>query len=945
VIPGSGTFPGASTFPGIDGSVLPGKTRARFLLDLVGDGSFATDITGDVRTRDPVVINRGRPDEASTSQPSTCALTLNNRSGNYSPRNPVGAYYGKIGRNTPLMVGIDTDATYLAINVFTGNRTTTANVTTPDTGVLDIVGDIDIRVDVDLDSWRDVMALASKWNETGNQRSWALAIYSSGRIGFDWSTNGTNDLAATSTVTVPIVTGRLAVRMTMAVSSGGTTINTFYTAPTINDTWTQLGDPVVTAGTTNIFASTAALTLLDNPNFSFSGSYIRGKMYAAEVRNGIGGTVVAAPDFTAQTNNATSFTDPAGRVWTLNGFVYISNVDVRFIGEISSLPVSWNISGRDIYSPIEAAGVMRRIGQGASPLRSVMYRTLTTLQNPPVAYWPCEDLSGATKVASGLPGKPAMGISGAPTFAADSSFVASAPLIQLNNSYISGVVPAYTSTGINQVRFLLSIPSTGATDTGVICRILTGGSVARWDLIYSTGGALMFSPFDAAGNLISGGSGFIGYAIDGQPSRMTLQMYQTGGNVTWAMQRMKQGNPSSSTVSGALTGQTVTVVQKVVMGTNRDLDDVAVGHITVESQLGSVFDLGDQLKGYAGEVAGVRIRRLCAEEGVSFQPLGSLSDTRAMGAQGIGTLLDLLKDCAEADGGLLGESRSFLALTYRSSRTLYNQPAFVQLPYTSLSTLQPIDDDQQTRNDITATRTGGSSYRATKTTGRLSVSSPPNGVGRYENAVTVNVQDDDDLPDQAGWRVHLGTVDEARYPTIDIEMLHPSISGDTTRTFNLRSIDPGDRFVITNPPAGRTAPGDISVLVQGYTETIEIRNHRLTLKCSPESPWETATYQAAGATTGSSQVRYESDGTFLSGALTTTTTTFNIDIPSGPLWNPFGAPFGFDIMVAGERMTVVDINNGASPQSFTVVRSVNGVVKTHAGGEAVVLWPPPYYAL
>ena len=136
------------TFPGT-------KLPLRVLLDLVGDGSFTTDITSDVRTRDTVVINRGRPDESSTFETSTCQLTLNNRSGNYSSRNPTGIYYGRIGRNTPMMVGIDLPSTYLAVNVFTGSTTpgAGANVSTPDTAALDITGDYDLRFDADMDTW------------------------------------------------------------------------------------------------------------------------------------------------------------------------------------------------------------------------------------------------------------------------------------------------------------------------------------------------------------------------------------------------------------------------------------------------------------------------------------------------------------------------------------------------------------------------------------------------------------------------------------------------------------------------------------------------------------------------------------------------------------------------------------------------------------------------
>src|SRR6266498_179506 len=47
--------------------------------------------------------------------------------------------------------------------------------------------------------------------------------------------------------------------------------------------------------------------------------------------------------------------------------------DVRFSGEISEWPGRWDLTGTDIYVPIEASGVLRRLTQGTSPLKSTLY--------------------------------------------------------------------------------------------------------------------------------------------------------------------------------------------------------------------------------------------------------------------------------------------------------------------------------------------------------------------------------------------------------------------------------------------------------------------------------------------------------------------------------------------------------------------------------------------
>jgi hypothetical protein len=77
-------------------------------VELFLNGSW-TDITSYVMTRDgneKVVITRGRSSEGASTDPASCQFQLNNRDGRFSPRNPVGPYYGVIGRNTPLRVSV-----------------------------------------------------------------------------------------------------------------------------------------------------------------------------------------------------------------------------------------------------------------------------------------------------------------------------------------------------------------------------------------------------------------------------------------------------------------------------------------------------------------------------------------------------------------------------------------------------------------------------------------------------------------------------------------------------------------------------------------------------------------------------------------------------------------------------------------------------------------------
>lgn len=108
--------------------------------------------------------------------------------------------------------------------------------------------------------------------------------------------------------------------------------------------------------------------------------------------------------------------------------------------------------------------------------------------------------------------------------------------------------------------------------------------------------------------------------------------------------------------------------------------------------------------------------------------------------------------------------------------------------------IEPIDDDQALTNDVVAKRVDGSEFRVTQETGPLSVSDQPLGVGRYETSVDLNTMYDVQPRDHAGWRVHLGTWDEARYPTVTVDLVrNPGLIE------NVVSRESGDWLQVLNP--------------------------------------------------------------------------------------------------------------------------------------------------
>ncbi|MEV0382891.1 hypothetical protein [Nonomuraea sp. NPDC050643] len=899
-------------------------------------GGSWVDVPSHVYRRDMINIERGRADEAGQVGESTCTLTLNNQSGDYSPRNPLGQYYGTLGRNTPIRVAVERGPTYLALPGTAGDK-----MTCPDAAALGITGDLDVRIDCTLDDWHAGSDLAAKWVATGNQRSWALYINADVLV-LEWSPTGSaTTLSSWTTVDVPFpASGRQALRATLNVNNGssGHTV-TFYRADTIDGAWEQLGDPVVTAGTTSVFDSTAGIEVGDIAVYADAAT--AGRLHAFELRSGIGGTVVANPDLRIQDPGDTSFADTASspNTWTIAGGAFISNRRYRFHGEVSSWPPRWDITGEDAHVPIVASGVLRRIGRDDTVLGSALYRGRIYDTAGLVAYWPMEDQQGATSLAPALDHEP-LAIIGSPELASYDGFVASNPIPVLAGAELRGSAPAYTDSGSTQVRFIVAIPDAGAENDQALLTVYTTGSVRRWEVHYGTGsnGTLGLRGADASGTTLfdTGDVNFGG--LNGKQLMIGIEMVQDGADIDYNLLVLEPGATTGDQVPGTLASNTVGRVGAMVVSPAGGLTAVAIGHLSVQNVITSLFDLGAQLEGWKGEVAGRRIERLCAEAGLAFRGIGDLDATARLGVQQPATLIALLRAAADTDGGMLFEPRDVLGLGYRTRESLYNQTARLGLDYEQhelAQALAPVDDDQAIVNDITATREGGSSARAVQETGALSVLPPPAGVGRYPQEVAVAVEYDLDLFEQAGWRLHLGTVDEARYPQLALNLAHESFAGDADLTDAALLLEVGDRVTVANPPA-QMPPETIAQLVQGYSEELGNFEHSIDLNCSPASPYEVAIYDVQG--------RYESYGTTTNEPLDTTETGVDVTTPVGPLWST--AASGFDILVGGERMTVTAVGSATGTvQTLTVTRSVNGVVKSHASGVEVRMFVPAIYAL
>lgn len=906
-------------------------------VELLLDGTW-TRVTGDVKTDSPITITGGRADEGSSADPSKATLTLRNTTGTYSPRNPLSPYHGILGRNTPLRIrvpGVDSDVVSAYAPGYYRSYTST-----PDAAALDITGDIDVRAEITPDLWRPVsyVIVLSKYLNTGDQRSWFLRIAPGGSISFGWTTDGTiaTRVERVSTAAVPFDEGEHgAIRATLDVNNGasGNTV-TFYTSDSITGAWTQLGSPVVVSGTTSIFSGTAQVEIGSVSNGDYFGTDDRlfhGRVHAVQIRAGIGGTLVADPGIQDQETGVTSWTGTDGRTWTMHGTARLLRA-ARFHGEVSSWPLRWGTAGVDTHTSIEAAGILRRLGQGASPLESPLRRSIPRSPGI-VAYWSMEDGGISTRLASALPdGRPLALRTGEAKPAAFDGFVGSAAIPEMGDAQFLAPVPAYTVTGDTQVRLLLHLPEGSLPAARLVCQVVTTGTARQWDIWYDTSAdSLAISVYDADGTQIYTQTIAV-EDLDDKLLRVSLEVEQNGANLDWRLVYLEQGQSIGFLIFSTLNSRTFGRISSIRVGDARGIEDTAIGHLSINNTVTSIFDLQAEYNAYVGEGGGDRLQRLCIESGLPIQIIGEVTALPRMGTQRVATLLELLTEVADADGGLLHEPRDELGLLYRTRASLYNQDPALTLPYKAglAAPLEPVDDDQDTRNDVTVERTSGSSARAVLDTGPLSVQSPPAGVGRYEDSMTINVGTDEQLDDQASWRLHLGTVDETRFPLVRVKLhknpgLIPAAAAIRVR----------DLIRLTGLPPW-LPPDDVDLIADGVVETLEMLRWTMEFNCSPGSPWRVAVEGAS---------RYDTAGAHLVTGVDADDTSLSVATTLGPLWTTAAADMPFDIGMGGERITVTNVTGPSSPQTFTVTRSVNGIAKSHAAGAAISLWEPAVYAL
>jgi hypothetical protein len=586
---------------------------------------------------------------------------------------------------------------------------------------------------------------------------------------------------------------------------------------------------------------------------------------------------------------------------------------------VNEWPTRWDRSGNQSVVTIQCAGILRRLQQGTVS-KSAMRRTI--LASNPVAYWPLEDGTTATAGASVTGGFPmtAPGVQ----FANVSDMAGSAATPDLSAGHLIGTVTGVSASSWH-AEFAIKMPY----NSTAIARVYTAsadGCVYRFFLPGAVGGTPTVF-IDGSGGV----TGIVGpAAVDGFDAawhHIGITATQDGANVVsqFYVDGVLQGTDTSVRTLGSPT---------LFLGNQNAINVTSISHVAFGNGT-TLSNAAAAIDGFGGELAHNRIIRVCREVGITLACTAGRSPV--MGPQAAGTDLSVLREAERVDQGVLYET--MWGLGYQSLHERTNAPVALTLDFAQGHIAiepSPADDDQRLRNRWTADRLTGSYAVSEQTTGPYRVG--PGGPGVYDDGVTVNVVADDDLPDQAGWRRHLGTIDEDRWPSIALRF-----HGSPELIDAWLALPYGARLNMLNPPS-QMAPDTIDAITEGWSERWDGPTWIAELTTAPYTPYRIGTYvDDAATTTTDSALVYAADSLSLAVGVDTTETSWLVT--SSPLWTTSAASFPRLIFWEGEVVRLTNCTGGSAPQTWTVVRSVNGVAKPHLANSTGSLYRPGVLAL
>lgn len=610
---------------------------------------------------------------------------------------------------------------------------------------------------------------------------------------------------------------------------------------------------------------------------------------------------------------------------------------------VNEWPVRFDKTLTNHYVPIKTGGVLRRLNQGTGTAYNAIRRAILGDANL-IQYFPSEESASATSLSSAVNDTRGYMVGGFVAGSSTTTGTVSDPLPLTNfsavvSNYMGGHSPVSTTNAwtTGALWYLTAAPGS------LFHYVATVNGTIRFVAVNWDGSAnLTLTLQDSSHATIATTSVAISSSqIQNAWIHLWISCEQIGTSVRYAI-GYERTDPTTGVVtraasSGTTAAQTCTFLRgancydgQIASGT------AAIGHMYVldRAQLSSTTFLDGAVSGWIGEAAADRVERVCGEEGVPFTRQYGAVPSGAMGAQPAASLIDIVRECEEVDGGVLYEKRWGLAFQPLAAR--YNMPVRLALDITRRHLSEEpelTDDDQALRNKWTITRYANSAESTAEDTASQSAE------GVYSDSATLNLYTDDQCGQIAGWRVHVGTIDEYRWPSVNIRF--DNAAGGALIPPWTQTEAFGTRFTITGMPSQVLGASEIVDLFhEGLTERVDKFTWTAEVNATPARA-----YSVVILDTESARMEGEDD-LLLTGDITSTSTALGI----GP--NAVVAargmdtnPVNYDLDIEGERVTLTSVINLGFSYQANVVRSVNGVVKAHSTGTVVKIWHPAVLAL
>jgi len=457
-------------------------------------------------------------------------------------------------------------------------------------------------------------------------------------------------------------------------------------------------------------------------------------------------------------------------------------------------------------------------------------------------------------------------------------------------------LPTSEPTGELRVSVVIHVPAEGLAEEKRLFDVSTTG--ATWSVVRLENRAVTVRARDGNGELLWENPIGVNIVLDGVNSLLGLRLRQVGPDVEVQVSRhFESGRTSGQVYTWTAPGMSLGAATSVTLAPRSGLNGTAMGHLVVMNRDVAYIGIGlvHALHGHYAESASDRIARICSEEQIPATVYPGLSEP--LDVQGVESLPGILDEAAAADMGVLFDSRATTAIEYRPRVSHYNQTPVV-LDYQSdpiVAPFEPTDDDDLVENDVTVTRADAGSYRAVQLAGPMAATPPPDGIGRYDASYTLSLADDAQTEPQANWRLHMGTLDELRYPKVSV-----AIHDRPELAEVLRQVDIGDRLQVTNLPEW-LPPNTADMLVQCYEEWLDGIEWLWTANGTPGSSW------SVGVADDKTFGRADTAGSELVDAVGADDVEIPVLTTDGPLWIEDQEHFPFDVNMGGEIVTVIGV--------------------------------------